>query len=242
MTVYIGTSGWDYAEWRGHFYPADLPRSRFLAHYATRLGACELNATFYGRQTDRSVARWRESTPEGFVFSAKAHMRITHTKQMAPDKDTVEFARTFLSSLSGLGEKLAVVLFQIPAFRERDDEGLAALLRALPAGPRYAFEFKSDTWQSPDVVRTLADAGAALCLAPESGGPPPTAVSGSFGYVRLRGTSYSDGERQDWLRLLSEEGKSHDLYVFARHKGIDPAASSAGVGFASWLAEKLSND
>ncbi len=239
MSLFIGTSGWDYPEWRGHFYPQDLPRTKFLEYYSRALTACELNATFYGRQTEKSVARWASTTPDGFAFSAKAHMRLTYTKQMAPNDESREYIDQFLRSLSGLGEKLAVVLLQFPAFRERDDAGLAKLLEVLPSRCRYAFEFRHASWDAPDVRSTLEEANAALCYGDESPDAPEALPRGRFAYVRLRGTAYTNEQQSAWSRLLQAEAGERDVFVFARHKGIEPADQSAGVGLASRLAAQL---
>jgi uncharacterized protein YecE (DUF72 family) len=239
VTAYIGTSGWDYAEWRGHFYPADLPRARFLEHYATKLNACELNATFYGRQTDKSVERWSSNTPAEFVFSAKANMRITYSKEMAPDEEARSFMKEFLGSLSGLGPKLGVILMQFPAWRERDDASLAEFLTALPGGTRYAFEFRNETWNHPEVGEALERAGSGWCVNDTSGDPPAELRGGPIAYVRLRASKYSPEQKDAWLSLLASESTARDVFVFARHKGIDPEETSAGVGLATWLAERL---
>jgi uncharacterized protein YecE (DUF72 family) len=239
MTAFIGTSGWDYTEWRGHFYPADLPKARFLEHYSRALTACELNATFYGRQTDRSVARWASVTPDGFMFCAKAHMRITYSKQMAPDAEARGFTKEFVASLSGLGKKLGVVLMQFPAFKERDDAALADFLAALPSGPRYAFEFRHESWADPDVLRALDESGACLVHASDAPDAPAQLPGGPFAYVRLRAPAYSDEHKDAWCHLLRAEAEERDVFVFARHKGIDPADRSAGVGLAAWLVDQL---
>lgn len=259
MTAFVGTSGWDYPEWRGHFYPEGLPRGRFLEHYSNALTACELNATFYGRQTERSVARWASETPPDFVFCAKAHMRITHSKQMAPDRDARDFTQEFVSSLAELREKLAIILLQFPAFRERDDDALAEFVAALPAGPnrapsastsgsgsstdevrfRYAFEFRHNSWDTPEVAALLNDVGAGVCFADDCGDVPSALPTGPFAYVRLRAMNYTDEQKQSWSRLLGAEATDRDVFVFARHKGIDPVDRSAGIGLASWLAAQL---
>jgi uncharacterized protein YecE (DUF72 family) len=239
VSLFVGTSGWDYSEWRGHFYPNDLPRARFLEHYARELTACELNATFYGRQTEKSVARWASSTPDHFRFCAKAHMRITYAKQLVPDSDARNFVYEFVQSLSGLGEKLAVILVQFPAFRERDDGALRDFLRALPPTYRYAFEFRHDSWSAPEVRGILEDAGAGLCYAGDTPDAPEFLPDGPFAYVRLRATGYSEEQKAAWRELLKAEALGRDVFVFARHKGIDPASNSAGVGLASWLGAQL---
>jgi uncharacterized protein YecE (DUF72 family) len=239
VSLYVGTSGWDYSEWRGHFYPAELPRARFLEHYSRTLNACELNATFYGRQTEKSVARWASSTPEHFRFCAKAHMRITYAKRLIPDSDARAFINEFVTTLAGLGDKLAVILLQFPPFRERDDPAFKEFLEALPSNYRYAFEFRHASWNAPEINKMLEEADAGVCFADESPDPPERLPDGPFAYVRLRSTNYTDRQRSGWSRLLQEEGRERDVFVFARHKGIDPAESSAGIRLASRLAAQL---
>jgi uncharacterized protein YecE (DUF72 family) len=239
VSLFVGTSGWDYSEWRGHFYPNDLPRTHFLEHYARALSACELNATFYGRQTEKSVARWASSTPDRFKFCAKAHMRITYAKHLVPDSDACAFIKEFVDSLAGLGGKLAVILMQFPPFRERDDAAFEEFLRALPSDHRYAFEFRHASWNAPEIGKMLEQADTGVCYSDESPDPPERLPDGPFAYVRLRSTNYTDRQRAGWSQLLKAEGRQRDVFVFARHKGVDPAAKSAGVGLASWLAAQL---
>ena len=239
MTLFIGTSGWDYPEWAGHLYPEDLPRSRRLEAYSQVFDACELNATFYGRQTERSVARWQDSTPAGFRFCAKAHMRMTHVKKLVPDEDAKAFMKEFISSLSGLGDKLAVVLLQFPKFIERDDTALHEFASALPPEARYAYEFRHESWATPEVEGLVAEAGGTVCLTDDAGEPPASLPPGDLAYVRLRADLYEEMEIEHWLELLRREARARDVFVFARHKGIPPDESRAGVGLAKRLADHI---
>ena len=236
MTLYVGTSGWDYSDWRGHLYPEDLPKSRRLEHYSRVLNSCELNATFYGRQTDRAVARWRDATPPGFRFCAKAHMRMTHVKSLVPDEDARAFMKEFAASLSGLGDKLAAVLLQFPKFIERDDNALREFISALPPETRYAYGFRHESWDVPDVTGLIAQSGGAVCLSDESGDPPGSLGPGDFAYVRLRATHYDDSQFRTWIELLRREAEGRDVFVFARHKDIPPDEPRAGVALAVRLA------
>src|SRR5207244_8243309 len=141
MTLYVGTSGFAYKEWKPAFYPADLPQRRFLDYYGTVFTACEINATFYRRQEPATLARWADVTPPNFRFAVKAHRMLTHSRSIAPDGPRREFLPSFLESIQPLRAKLGVVLFQFPPHRERDDHALDLLIDALPEDLPVAFEF-----------------------------------------------------------------------------------------------------
>jgi uncharacterized protein YecE (DUF72 family) len=237
VTLYVGTSGWDYSEWAGHLYPEGLPKAKRLEAYSRVFNGCELNGTFYGRQTERAVARWRDSTPDDFRFCAKAHMRITYVKELIPDEDARAFMKEFIASLSGLGEKLAAVLLSFPKFKERDDAALREFVAALPVEGRYAYEFRHESWASPEVDELVADLGGAVCISDDTGEPPASFPRGTFAYVRLRSELYDESQIAKWRELLSREAESRDVFVFARHKGIPPDESRAGVGLARRLAD-----
>ena len=156
MSLHIGTSGWAYKEWKPAFYPADVPQDRFLEHYGSVLSACEINATFYRLQSESVVARWANAVPQGFRFAVKAHRRLTHTRQMAWNKEEQEFLRRFLESIAPLGERFGALLLQYPPTRPRDDDGLAAVLDLLPQGVSFAMEFRHDSWVADDVFDAIA--------------------------------------------------------------------------------------
>jgi uncharacterized protein YecE (DUF72 family) len=240
MAPFVGTSGWAYKEWKGGFYPPDLPLTRFLQHYSQALGACEINATFYRLQSPQTFARWVGATREDFRFAVKAHRRLTHGKFVAPDPARRSFQETFFESLATLGGRLACVLLQFPPYRERDDDGFEQLLGSLPGGLRFAFEFRHESWQSPEVSERIAAAGGTVCFADTSGPPPAALPPGPIAYVRLRSPRYSEAERSAWLVLLRHEAKRRDVYAFAKHEGVPAGDPYTGVGFAQWLAENLS--
>ena len=172
MTLFIGTSGWAYREWKPGFYPADLSQSRFLEYYASMLTACEINATFRRLQSEATFTRWAARVPHGFRFALKAHRRLTHSKHIAPAEAKRRFLDAFLKSSSLLGPKLGAVLFQFPPYRERDDDQLDLLLRALPAGLRYALEFRHDSWDANAVRDRIATAGGTVGASEWSGRGP----------------------------------------------------------------------
>jgi uncharacterized protein YecE (DUF72 family) len=233
--LFVGTSGWAYSEWKGAFYPSDLPQSRFLSHYAGVFGACETNTTFYGLQSDSTLSRWASSTPDHFRFAVKAHRRLTHRKQIATGGE-LRFLRAFLDSLAPLGPRLACVLFQLPPHRERDDAALERLLAALPANVPPAFEFRHESWISDEITERIAEAGGTTCLADVQGSAPERLPPGPIGYVRLRAEHYTEEQRARWLALLHREAGGRDVYAFAKHEGVPAGDPYAGVGLAQWLA------
>ena len=237
MSLHVGTSGWAYPEWRPAFYPAGMPQSRFLDHYARTLSGCEINATFYRLQTPSTVERWRAEVPDSFRFAVKAHRRLTHARTLAPDGEgSAEFLQRFLESVAPLGTALGAMLVQLPPTRQRDDAALERLLAALPAGgPPPAFEFRHESWQDPAVGERIAAAGGTVCLA-HTGGPAPAALPpGPIAYVRLRAERYEAAERDAWRGLLAREAEEREVLAFAKHEGIPAGDPHAGVGLAEWL-------
>ena len=236
MTLYVGTSGWAYPEWKPAFYPKDLPRARFLEHYGTKLTACELNATFYRRQEPATFERWGAETPDGFRFAVKAHRGLTHVRK-GLDEERAGFLREFVALARHLGPKLGAILFQFPPTRARDDEQLARLLSHLEGATPFAVEFRHESWRDPEVERRIADAGGTVCVGDVEGTPPARLPKGAIGYVRLRAEHYEPEHRSAWRELLLAEAAGRDVYAFAKHEGTPPDDPSAGLGFAEWLVE-----
>lgn len=239
MTLYVGTSGWAYREWKPEFYPSDLPQKRWLDFYSSTLGACEINATFYRLQSEETLARWWAETSEPFRFSLKMHRRITHSRSIEPDEPRIELLKAFFDHAAKLGDKLGVVLLQFPPHRVRDDAALEALIAALPPVGRYAFEFRNETWDSDEVRDRLAAAGATICLSNTDGTAPGALPPGAFAYVRLRTDVYEPDQRKAWRDLLIAAGRERDVFAFAKHEGIPAGNPYGGVGLAKWLAEEL---
>jgi uncharacterized protein YecE (DUF72 family) len=230
--LYVGTSGWAYREWKPGFYPPGVPQRRFLDHYTAVLSACEINATFYRLQTEPTVTRWATAVPPGFRFTVKAHRRLTHARLIG-DPD---FLRTFLDTLRPLTAVLGAILFQFPPHRQRDDDGLERLLESRPSYISYAFEFRHESWDTPDVTARIAAAGAAVCVAETQGAPPPRLPEGAIAYIRLRSERYSRRTRSSWRRALIDEGVRRDTYAFTKHEGLPSDDPYGGVGLAAWLA------
>jgi uncharacterized protein YecE (DUF72 family) len=241
MSLFVGTSGWAYKEWKPDFYPQDVPQSKFLEFYGQSLGACEINATFYRLQSDETFNRWLSFTPEQFRFSTKAHRRLTHSRNMAPDPEGRGFLDLFLRSVGTLGPRLGAILFQFPPRRERDDDQLAGLLEALPAGTPYAFEFRHDSWDTSEVRERIAGVNATVCLSNTDGTVPEALPPGPIAYVRLRTDRYSDQAREGWRQLLQREAKDRPVFAFTKHEGIPAGDPYGGIGLAKWLVEEVAN-
>lgn len=238
MTLYVGTSGWAYKEWKPGFYPAGVPQTRFLEHYATQLPAVEVNATFYRVQSETTVDKWHGFTPTGFRFAAKAHYLLTHRKQMTWGDDQKEFLHDYLKSVGRLEDRLGPVLLQHPPHRERDDAALTEVLAALPSGFTFVFEFRNDTWTDRSIEDRVAESGAGLCVSDTTGEVAERLPAGAVGYVRLRSERYTAEQRAGWLDLLAGEAEKRDVYAFTKHKGIDASDEYGGVGLAGWLHDQ----
>lgn len=195
--VLVGTSGWDYPHWRGVLYPADLPRTAWLAHYAGAFATVELNATFYRLPAEGTVERWHDVVPRGFVFAVKGSRYLTHLKRLL---DTGPGIARFFERIGPLGEKLGPVLWQLPPQQKRDLPRLDAFLGALPRTIDHAVEFRSVAWYRDDVAAILARHGAAFCEHDRVDRPIPGST-GAFRYLRFHGIGARYGGRYGELRL-----------------------------------------
>lgn len=223
MTVRVGTSGYNYPEWKGTFYPTDLSAARMLAYYAGRFGVVEINATFYRMPTPKILSGWAAQTPDAFVFALKAPQRITHFARL---RDVDEPVRFFCDVARALGPKLGPLLFQLPPSFKKDLERLTDLLALLPRDQRAAFEFRHDSWLSDDVYERLRGRNAALCIADSGDRTTPLVATADFGYLRLRDEGYDDGDLTSWGDIIRGlAGRWHDTFVFFKHEesGAGPA-------------------
>lgn len=225
----VGTSGFSYAPWRGHFYPKDLATEDMLKFYASVFGTVEINHSFYRMPTPTLLTNWRRQTPLRFRFALKAPQRITHHLRL---KDAAEPAREFVRRADSLGEKLGPLLFQLPPHLRADRDRLDEFLRALPQGSEPVFEFRHASWFTEDVYDVLAANRAALCIADTESLTTPLVATAPFGYVRLRRDDYSPADLADWAAKLKEITRWKRVYVFLKHDeaGKAPALASAFIG------------
>ncbi len=220
--LHVGTSGYNFPEWKGSFYPPKLPSSKWLEYYAQQLGTVEINYTFYRMPSEKTIAGWNAATPEGFTFVLKAPQRITHFARL---RNIDEPLRLFLDLIRKLNTKLGAVLFQLPPNFAKDVERLGDLLTQFPGDVRAACEFRHASWWSDDVYELLRSTNTALCIADTEVGTTPLVRTADFGYVRLRDEGYSTEGLLEWKQKVQDLGQSWtDAYIFFKHeeKGVGP--------------------
>jgi uncharacterized protein YecE (DUF72 family) len=229
----VGTSGYSYKEWKGSFYPADLPEKQMLRFYGERFPAVEINNTFYRMPNRELLLRWAEETPPDFSFVLKAPQRITHHRRLA---DT-ESVRYFLDTASALRPKLGPVLFQLPPYLAKEVTRLRALLQELPAGTRAAFEFRHASWFDEEVYGALREHSAALCLADtdDEEAPAPLLPTAAWGYLRLRRAEYDEAGLRQWAERVKAQ-PWEDAYVFFKHEDEGKGPALAGRFREIWEA------
>src|SRR5690606_38026995 len=179
----VGTSGWNYADWAGRFYPRSLPARAWLTHYAREFSTTEVNHSFYRLPDAETWAGWKAAVPAGFVFAVKASRLLTHMTRL---KDGRPYLANFLARAHLLGRRLGPILFQLPAAWAADVPRLAAFVERLPRG-RYAFEFRHASWFVPEVLALLRRRGIACCWHDMGGAPWPLHATAGFLYARFHG-------------------------------------------------------
>ena len=223
MTVLIGTSGYNYPEWRGTFYPPAFSTAKMLPYYAERFPTVEINYTFYRMPNAKTIAGWDRETPARFCFALKAPQRVTHHARL---RNVDEPLRYFLDTARGLGPKLGPILFQLPPNFKKDPDRLGDLLALLPRDLRYAFEFRHPSWFADDVYARLAAVNAALCIADTGAEAPALEATGDWGYLRLRDEGYTAADLERWSGVVSRLGSRwRDTFVYFKHEesGTGPA-------------------
>lgn len=233
MRVRVGTSGYSYKEWKGYFYPEDLPATKMLAFYSERFDTVEINNTFYRMPEAKMLEKWTTQVPDGFTFVLKAPQRITHQKRLT---DTGDDVRTLFEAAESMGPKLGPVLFQLPPFSRKDAPKLRAFLNTLPRNRQVAFEFRHMSWCDEEIYSILRERDIPLCLSDtdESGDADAlVAPTASWGYMRLRRTQYSEDDLSAWAdRVKRQQWK--EAYVFFKHED-----EAKGPAFASIFLHKL---
>ncbi len=239
---WIGTSGWSYDHWgKGAFYPRGLKKTDWLAHYAKQFRSVEINASFYHLPRVPVVENWAARTPDGFLFAIKAWRAITHYRRLA---DCAEHVETFFDRIAALGRKGGPVLFQTPPHFPVDPARLADFLALLPAGRRYAFEFRDESWHCDAVYTLLADHNAAFCPFELVGQAAPRVVTADFVYVRLHGRkgryagNYTVAALRDWAEWLGARlAEGLDTHVYFDNTDVKDYALRNAKRLDTMLAE-----
>ena len=220
--ILVGTSGYNYPEWKGSFYPQDLPAAKMLPFYAGRFPSVEINATFYRMPTPATVAAWAEKVPPAFRFTLKANRRITHIKRL---KDAGEAVDAFAAAARALGPQLGALLFQTPPNLKCDLERLDAFLAVLPEDLPGAFEFRHDSWLGDEVYARLRARNLALCVADTGTRSAPVVRTADFAYLRLRDEGYDEAAIARWTRIAQELAATcRDVYVYFKHEDAGKGA------------------
>jgi len=255
-TIRIGVGGWTYEPWRGTFYPGSLAQKRELEYASRHLTSIEINGTYYGSQKPATFAKWRDETPEGFVFSVKAPRFAMNRKVLAEAGSTI--ARFLASGLLELKEKLGPINWQFLPSKKYERADFEAFLKLLPKEAsgqelRHAVEVRHDSFRCADFIALLREYGIAVVIAGDSSYPQIADPTASFVYARIMGTQateelgYSDSALDAWaararawasgtaalgldhIERHRADNKVRDvyLYVISGHKVKNPAAAKS---------------
>lgn len=215
MKLRAGTSGYSYKEWKGHFYPADLPEANMLRFYAERFSTVEINNTFYRMPVEKVLLNWSAQVPDGFAFVLKVPRRITHDKRL---KNVEEDIAYLVRTAAALGKKRGPLLFQMPPFFRKDLAVLRDFLGLLPREVQAALEFRHQSWFDEEVFAVLREHNAALCLADaDSELDIPFVATAAWGYLRLRREEYNDQDLRGWIKRVQDQSWK-EAFVFFKHE------------------------
>jgi uncharacterized protein YecE (DUF72 family) len=230
--IWIGTSGYNYPEWKGSFYPADLPAAKMLPYYAARFPTVEINYTFYRMPNEKLVNGWAAQTPAPYKLTLKAPRRITHDNRL---KNVGELVTGFCQVAGALGDKLGALLFQLPPNLKKDLALFDAFLADLPPRAPAAFEFRHPSWLEDDVCERLHARKFALCIADSEKLSTPVRITADYAYFRLRDEGYTPDDIGRWAETIAHETTAcRDVSVYFKHE-----EEGKGPEFARLLMDRL---
>jgi len=237
VNLWIGTSGFQYVEWKGTFYPEDLPAAKMLPFYAERFVTTEINYTFRRIPSGKTIENWFQATPPQFKFSLKAPQKVTHFAKLRDCGDTLRYFHQVVADLEG---KLGPILFQLPPSFRKDGAVLAAFLNDIPTGLRAAFEFRNESWFDEEVFALLSEKNMALCVADSEKLVTPFVSTADYGYLRLRREDYSAADVARWAKTI--EGQSElwsDAFIYFKHEesGMGPKLAGQLAGLLAPAAQ-----
>jgi uncharacterized protein YecE (DUF72 family) len=218
VRTFVGCSGWEYQHWRGDFYPADLPRTRWFEHYASVFSTVEINNTFYRLPEESTFAAWAERAPAGFTYAVKASRFLTHMKKL---KDPEEPLDRLFSRMRPLGRHLGPVLYQLPPGWKLDRGRLEHFLQVLPKRIRHVLEIRDSSWYDDNVLDMLERSGVSLCLHDMPGSATGQQRVGPIVYVRYHGAGgqysgdYPRERLESWAAWLgTARANGADVYAY----------------------------
>ena len=231
---WVGTSGFQYPEWKGKFYPSDLSAKKMLPFYAERFSTTEINYSFRRIPSESTISKWSGATPSRFKFSFKAPQRITHFAKLVNCQETLKI---FLQVIALMDQKLGVVLFQLPPQFKKDSERLAGFLALLPRATKCTFEFRHASWFDDEVFELLRIYNVALCVAENEEFKTPPLGTADFGYLRLRREDYTAQQLRQWAGWIESQERWRDAFVYFKHE-----ETAVGPNFASAFMKMLQKD
>ena len=230
--IWVGTSGYNYPEWKGSFYPSDLAAAKMLPYYAARFPTVEINYTFYRMPNEKLAAGWAGQTPEPYKLTLKAPRRITHDRRL---KDTADLVGGFCRVAASLGPKLGALLFQLPPNMKKDLAVFDAFLADLPPRVCAAFEFRHPSWFDDEVFERLSTKNLALCVSDSEKLSAPVKVTADYAYFRLRDEGYGPDDIARWAETIrTETSGCKDVFVYFKHE-----EEGKGPEFAQLLMRHL---
>ena len=232
MRTWVGTSGYNYPEWKGSFYPEKMPAAKMLPFYAAAFSTVEINYTFYRVPNEKTLAGWSRETPDGFRLTLKAPKRITHIAKLHDCADLLQY---FLKTAGTLGPKLGAILFQLPPYFRKDLRVFDEFLALLPTGCCAAFEFRHASWMDAEVFARLRARNLALCIADSEKFSTPLEITADYGYFRLRDEGYTPEDLYRWAATIRTSAAAcSDVFVYFKHE-----EAGKGPQFARRLLDAL---
>jgi uncharacterized protein YecE (DUF72 family) len=232
VKVRVGTSGFAFKEWKGTFYPEDLPDKEMLRYYASQFSTVEINNTFYRLPKEQVLADWAAQAPPGFTLALKASQRITHHARLkAEAASPLEY---LLQNIAALGDRLGPVLFQLPPNLKKDLPRLTAFVARLPPDRRFTIEFRHASWFEDDVVALLRERQIAMTMIEQDDFASPLIPTAAWGYLRLHRYDYDAEKLATWARRVQDE-PWEEAYVFFKHDHEPFSGPPAVEAFAKQL-------
>jgi uncharacterized protein YecE (DUF72 family) len=232
MAIWVGTSGYNYPEWKGSFYPETLPATKMLPYYAERFPTVEINYTFYRTPNAKILEGWSRATPERFKLTLKAPKRITHDARL---RDCADRVRHFCETAATLGPKCGALLFQLPPYLRKDLALLDSFLETFPQHTCAAFEFRHASWLDDAVYDRLKTRNLALCVADSEKLKVPAVITADYAYFRLRDEGYTPQDIGRWADTIRDKTSGcSEVFVYFKHE-----EAGKGTEFARSLLDAL---